>query len=140
VAESSLAGGQQLQQQQQEARDAVYWKHMYERLRDLRETEAERVCAVVAPVLQSVDRRMDGWMDGWMDGLLLDRSRLIVYVCTHMTQMLAEVTRHAEEREKALTDLVAHLEEVGGREEVGSSFFSSLDRSALGPVRPPPPL
>ena len=29
--------------QQQEARDAVYWKHMYEQMRDLRETEAERV-------------------------------------------------------------------------------------------------
>lgn len=27
--------------------------------------------------------------------------------------MLAEVTRHAEERERALTELVAHLEEVG---------------------------
>lgn len=28
---------------EQEARDAIYWQHMYERLRDLRETEAERL-------------------------------------------------------------------------------------------------
>lgn len=37
------ADGQQ--QLQQEARDAVYWRSMYERLRDVRETEAERVSA-----------------------------------------------------------------------------------------------
>lgn len=37
----------QHQHQQQEARDAVYWKHMYERLRDLRETEPERVRVLV---------------------------------------------------------------------------------------------
>lgn len=40
---SAGASGSSFGNKDQDARDALYWKHMYERLRDLRETDAERL-------------------------------------------------------------------------------------------------
>ncbi len=67
----------------QDARDALYWKHMYERLRDLRETDAER--------------------------------------------LLRETAQHAEEREKSLLDLIAHLEAGGGGGGKGGKGSAKMD-------------
>lgn len=66
---SAGASGSSSGNKDQDARDALYWKHMYERLRDLRETDAER--------------------------------------------LLRETVQHAEEREKSLLDVIAHLETDG---------------------------
>ena len=70
---SSSSGGSK----DQDARDALYWKHMYERLRDLRETDAER--------------------------------------------LLGETVQHAEEREKSLLDVIAHLEAGGATSKSGKA-------------------
>lgn len=61
----------------QDAQDALSWKHMYERLRDLRETDAER--------------------------------------------LLRETVQHAEEREKSLLDVIAHLEAGGATSKSGKA-------------------
>ncbi len=51
------------------------------------------------------------------------------FIAACIWQMLAEVTRHAEERERALTELVAHLEEVGGGIEI-----EQVDGQGYGPL------
>lgn len=64
----------------QDARDALYWKHMYERLRDLRETDAERL---LRESVQHADERERSLLDlishleegGATDGARRSRSK-----------------------------------------------------------------